>query len=182
MDICTEKNLPVDYLRKLLDYDALTGVVKWKPRALEHFKSERDSKIWNTRYAGTVVGVQNSRGYLVFKLNKRCYRLHRVVWAIHYNEHPEIFIDHINGDKRDNRISNLRLVDAEGNARNRKTPSSNSSGIIGVRWDKRYGTWKSTIGDEGEDVSLGSFDNLLDAAAARKSAEVRFGYHRNHGR
>jgi hypothetical protein len=113
-------------------------------------------------------------------LNKP-HQAHRVAWAIHFGEWPK-FIDHINGDKTDNRIENLRAVSFVENTRNRKRPTNNSSGHAGIYWHTKERRWVARIGDGAGRKRLGSFLNLDDAVAARRKAEVDLGYHPNHGR
>lgn len=91
-------------------------------------------------------------------------------------------IDHINGVKSDNRISNLRDVPHDENQRNRCAPKCNSSGVVGVCRDKETGKWQSYISRDGERFNLGRFNDSDAAVAARKSAERLYGFHENHGR
>lgn len=103
--------------------------------------------------------------------------LHRLIMG-----DPEGFeIDHINGNGLDNRRDNLRIVTSAVNRRNTRISLRNKSGVVGVfsKQGKYHAYIVSLAGDQ---EYLGSFSNLLDAAAARKSAERRYGYHENHGR
>ena len=83
---------------------------------------------------GDIAGsLSSSSGYTQVKLNKVLYLGHIIVWVLHNGEIPEgLYIDHMNGDKQDNRISNLRLVDKQGNSRNCKLREDNTSGVKGV--------------------------------------------------
>lgn len=83
-------------------------------------------------------------------------------------------IDHINGDKTDNRKCNLRFVSFQENCFNKKLISSNVSGITGVIWDTYRNKWKATIGYNYKTINLGRFDNKKDAIAARKAAEEKY--------
>lgn len=169
-----------EILRQLLDYDASTGVLRWKHRDRSFFGSEREYKRWNVRYAGSRAFTPNTNGYLDGYVLRVMHRAHIVAWAIHYGEIPTIYIDHINGNRTDNRIANLRQVSAQENARNSKQKSSNTSGFTGVCPHK--GKWRATIMNDRKQLYLGIFRNIEDAAAARKEAERRLGYHQNHGR
>lgn len=93
--------------------------------------------------------------------------LHRFLFKSNNNE----LIDHINGNKLDNRKCNLRIVDYSKNAMNSKTPSNNTSGIKGVYWDKRSNKWEAAIQINMKKKSLGYFKNKEDAIKARKEAE-----------
>ncbi len=95
---------------------------------------------------------------------------------------PSGEIDHINGDRTDNRICNLRDVTSAGNSCNRRRQDRNTSGVTGVAWDKRASRWQARIGLNGKQKYLGYFDSLDEAVAARKAAELELGFHPNHGR
>jgi hypothetical protein len=107
-------------------------------------------------------------------------RAHRVLWALHYGSDPDGVIDHINGLKADNRIENLRVTDAEGNAQNRPLRRDNRTGSSGVipHGDK----FRANIRCGGKLTHLGTFERLSDAVAVRKEAERAMGFHENHGR
>jgi hypothetical protein len=96
-----------------------------------------------------------------------------------YGEWPNCQIDHINGDRTDNRIVNLRAVSREENARNRKVPKNSSTGIIGVT--KEGGKWRAHIRIGGKKINLGRFENFDDAVCARKKANAHYNFHENHG-
>lgn len=99
-----------------------------------------------------------------------------MVWLYVYGVWPSRFIDHIDHNPSNNRIVNLRDVSASDNMRNRRLGRHNTSGAHGVRFDKLSGRWTASI-----NINLGSFDRRQDAVDARKSAEVKFGYHPLHG-
>lgn len=91
-------------------------------------------------------------------------------------------IDHINHNRLDNRLENLRLVCHNENSRNRSMNGNNTSKISGVHWDSRNNKWQARISVNGTRITLGHFSSLFDASCARKSAEKKFEYHNNHGR
>lgn len=112
----------------------------------------------------------------------RQYQVHRIIWEMHNGEIPNgYFIDHINHNRIDNRIENLRLVTSGGNAKNRSRPNTNTSGVTGVHWNKRLNKWHVQINHEGKRKHIGLFDSIEKAAEARKDAISAFGYHKNHG-
>lgn len=174
---------PQDTLRQLLRYDPNTGKLFWRERGPEWFTTDRVRKTWNARYAGqeALSMVDPTNGYKKGSVfHSTCYA-HRVAWTlVHGSCGGEI--DHINGDRTDNRLDNLRLVDRVGNSRNHARNMNNSSGVTGVYWDRRRAKWTAAIKIDYKTVYLGAFDNLDDAAQARKHAEIKYGFHRNHGR
>jgi len=172
-----------ELLRQLLDYDCKTGKFHWRKRDVSFFSASRHCDGWNTKYAGreTMTSV-NAYGYLSTKIFSEHVLSHRAAWAYHYGEWPKGQIDHINGERSDNRILNLRDVHRNENAKNRREYACNKSGATGVCWHKRHKKWRAAIGAEGRKIYLGVFDDISDAIAARKSAERRYGYHENHGK
>ena len=129
---------------------------------------------------GVDASYPTKTGYCRIFLGRKKYKLHRVVWAIENGYWPET-IDHINGDRADNRIANLRDVSARENSLNSRLRPDNKSGCSGVNWNSKTGKWQAQIRDNGSYVYLGLFEILDDAISARKAAEVRYGYHKNHG-
>ena len=156
------KNLTQSQLHEKFNYNPDTGILT------------RNNK------KGKVVGNLNNRGYLRTSINKKTYAIHRIIWLYVYGVIPT-FIDHKNHDKEDNRIKNLREVTRQGNSKNRKIPSHNKSGVMGVCYDKRDKKWRSQIMYNGKAINLGYFKNKEDAIIARKKAEVEYGFHKNHG-
>lgn len=168
----TTKNISTitqERLKELLDYDPETGVFVWKVRI-----GNRDS-------IGHVAGGIGGKGYPCIGIYGGQYRSHRLAFLWMTGELPTNEIDHINRERTDNRWKNLRAVTHKGNSRNMPMKSVNTSGITGVSWFKRDSTWRARIKVDYESIHLGLFDSLLDAAAARKSAEHRYGFHANHG-
>lgn len=172
----------ISTLKSLLSYDDKTGALTWAVRDDAQFKSPKKRESWNSRYAGKVAGAVQSDGYLHLKVLGITHRSHRIAWAIFYGEWPSDQIDHINGDKTDNRILNLRNVTHAQNGRNQKLRSTNTTGAHGIYWDKTKRKWRAQINRDGKTTHVGLFDCLDTATAARKKAEADLGYHENHGR
>ena len=131
---------------------------------------------------GDQLGYQHSEGYRRRVVDGKTYREHRLVWLYYYGEFPPEHIDHINGVKSDNRLENLRAVSNAENGKNQRRRRDNTSGIMGVCRHSRVKCYIARIHVRGKLTHLGSFDNLFDAACARKSAELTHNYHPNHGR
>lgn len=129
-------------------------------------------------------GRKNSScGYIEVMVNYKRYQAHRVIWEMHNGAIPNgMEIDHINGIRDDNRIDNLRMVTSRTNDTNRAKSSANTSGVVGVCWDKKKSMWMVRIYDNKKPVFIGYFKDWFDAVCARKSAERSYGYHENHGR
>jgi hypothetical protein len=176
-----------EFLRELLEYNPETGRLFWRERgahiyAEKNQAAEQVCKSWNTRFAGKAAfSTARDDGYLVGTLFAKKYRAHRIIYALHYGEWP-MFIDHINGDRSDNRIGNLRSVTLEQNSRNCKRSALNTSGVCGVSWCKMQNTWRAYIRVNGKRKHLGRFVKIEDAIAARKAANRKYNYHKNHGR
>lgn len=182
------KDLPTyEYVSQLLSYDPETGVLTWKERPREMFTSERIFLSWNAKNAHKKAGTLN-KGYVILALwctGKPLHlSAHRVAWLLHTGSWPELHLDHINGDRQDNRIENLRQVTPAENSRNMHMHSRNTSGHSGVYTDKKCVNrpWLATIQVDGKPHYLGSYVTKEEAIAVRKEAEREYGYHENHGR
>ena len=150
-------------VRFRLDYNPETGELFWK-----------NSKM--PKRNGTVAGGRQKIGYHVTSIDKVHYLSHRLAWCHFYGEWPTLLVDHINGVKTDNRISNLRLATKQENNFNSNMWKSNKSGFKGVHWCKQKGKWKAQATNNYAAVHLGFFDDPEEASKAyKKYAE------RNHG-
>lgn len=118
-------------------------------------------------------GCQCASGYRQIYFDGRQHMEHRVAWFMHYGEWPKGEIDHINGLRNDNRISNLREATRSENSRNRSKPSNNTSGHKGVSWINRYQCWQATIKFEGKNKFLGRFATREEAATAYNEAALQ---------
>ena len=96
---------------------------------------------------GARAGSVTADGYLVIKLGRTPIRAHRLAWRISTGEWPDRAIDHINGDRLDNRIANLRAVDHSINMQNKRSAMVNnkSCGLLGVTWNKQHKRWQSKL-------------------------------------
>ena len=174
-------------LHKLLTYDPDTGLLYWRTRTPDMFADGKQTATqacanWNARFAGTEAFIfSDAKGYKRGKIFGKTYRAHRVIWALANGLWPLDQIDHINGIRDNNRLCNLRDVTGSVNLRNAKKQFNNTSGICGVSWVKRKQKWQANIGIRGHKIHIGIFDNIEDAAAARKSAEVGNGFTARHG-
>ena len=158
------KPLPcISYLQSILEYDPATGVFTWKESI-----GPRSKK-------GAIAGSIRTTGYVCIGLGRTSYLAHRIAWMFANNEDPcDLFVDHVNGDRSDNRIVNLRLCTHEENMRNSKMSKLNTSGYKGVTFDKERNKWSAHISINNKGVSLGRFDTpeLAHMAYAKAAAEL----------
>ena len=174
-----------DLIKSLLDYNYDTGVFTWKEREASLFSKPRDMLGWNKRYSKKEAGYPTVYGrnkYHRIGIFGGKYFAHRLAWLYVFGSWPINQIDHINGDGLDNRIFNLRSVTVQENGKNIRLPKNNTSGVIGVCWDKQYSKWKAYMVIKGKYKVIGIFDDLALAKEARKKAEKENGYHENHGK
>ncbi|PWE48448.1 HNH endonuclease [Thioclava sp. NG1] len=165
-------------LRQLLDYDEATGLLFWKPRPASMFSDERGVRQracdgWNTKFAGkeALNGAKASHGYKSGAIYNRQYLAHRVIFVMVHGYWP-IGVDHINGDKRDNRISNLREADPQANAMNCGSCNAKRGLFIGVR-KHAAGRWRAEIRHHGKSIHVGMYDSAISAARARDAAALK---------
>ena len=150
-------------LKTLLNYDGISGEFTWK--------NDRGRLAKKGQKAGCI----SQNGYIVIKIKSKAYKAHRLAWLYVYGEFPTKDIDHINGDKSDNRINNLRDVSERYNCYNRTSRQDTKSKIKNVTWHKRQQKWNVTISHEGKVKHIGSFDDL--ELAELVAIEARLKYH-----
>jgi hypothetical protein len=172
------KSIPSpEYLNECFVYNQETGVLTWKKRPLSHFKNQHGCDIANTTYTGKQAGAFCSQGYMRTTIRGRGYKNHRIAWAMTYGEWPKLGLDHINGDKSDNRIANLRQATCIENAYNTGAQRDNKCGYKGV-WPGRNGRYGATVNR----VYLGFFETAeLAYAACCAARESLHGEFVNHG-
>lgn len=160
----SDKDLIKD-LKAVIEYDPNTGDLWWKAG----------------RGRGTKAGSLNRFGYTYINYKYKGYLAHRVAWAITHGRWPNGEIDHINHERSDNRLVNLREVTASSNQKNASMRRDNTSGITGVYRQTLSNNWRVLIRSKGKQYYLGTFADWFDAVCARKAAEYRLGFHPNHG-
>jgi hypothetical protein len=159
------KPIDLELMRKMFFYPPPTGELYWL--------KDRSNKIKALDEAGS----SNGRYRVVF-CNGKIYSAHRIIYSMRHNVElsPDIQIDHINGDRSDNRISNLRMATNAQNQCNTKISSRNKSGYRGVFWVKVRKKWLAKIGLNKKKIHLGYFNNKEEAALAyNKKALELFG-------
>lgn len=116
--------------------------------------------------AGKRAGSAHSEGYLTLCVGYKNMYAHRIAWLLVYGSMPQpgFEIDHIDGNRANNRICNLRIVSRSQNNQNR-------ANMVGVKWNKINRNWRATIAVNGKRHEIGSFCSFVDAARARADAE-----------
>lgn len=148
-----ETELAPSEIAEFLVYEPETGVIRWKADK-------------GRAKAGQEAGGLRPTGYRVLEIFGLKYQAHRVAWALSFGRWPEFDIDHINGDRADNRLSNLREASRGQNCANRKARKGAVSGVKGVWWHKANRKWVAGVGRK----YLGSFETLAEAEAAYRRA------------
>lgn len=161
--------VPVDFLRECFDCDAERGLLIWKKRPLAHFSHLRQCNQTNTRFAGKQGGSQSRSGYLDVHLGRKI-RVHRIIWAMHSGAWPIAFLDHINGDKTDNRVANLREATRSQNGANVGVARRNKVGLKGV--SPHHNRFRAQIKTRDKVILLGIFDTPELAHAAYAAAAI----------
>jgi hypothetical protein len=164
-------------LRALFDYDPSTGVLTWRSRTPDQFAGEHAQRLcnsWNARYAGTAAGSADD-GYLKTRIEGESFRCHRIIYKLLTGMEPEE-IDHVDGDKSNNRLQNLAPATHSQNMKNvakKKRDTNRHPGVflVGRRWHVRVGN-----------NHIGTFGTEQDALAARRNEERKRGFSSNHGR
>ncbi len=151
--------LTAEKLRSILNYESETGIFTWKVSNSNRVK------------VGAVAGSPNGHGYLCIKVLNRLYRAHRLAWLYVNGSWPKLDIDHINRNRSDNRIANLREVTHKQNMQNASKRSDNTSGHPGVCWHKQKSKWQARIRHNYKRIYLGYYNTIEEANAARKAAE-----------
>lgn len=128
---------------------------------------------------GKKAGTVNGNGYKVVGIDYKKYQVHRIIWVLNGNPEDE-FIDHINGNKTDNRIENLRAVDMHGNNCNIGLRRDSTSGIKGVSWSKATRKWVGQVWHQHKLYRAGAFDSKEECALAVQ--ELRCRLHREFAR
>jgi hypothetical protein len=161
--------LTQEYLKSILHYDLDTGIFSWKVN-----KSKR-SKI------GNVAGYLDN-GYIRIEIDGIQYRAHRLAWLYVYGEMPKNLIDHIDCNRSNNKISNLREATYQTNNENYKIPKTNKSGVKNVSWYKSLDKWVVTINIRKTKKTIGYFEDLELAELVAVEARNKYrGEFANHG-
>ncbi|MCU0501532.1 MAG: HNH endonuclease [Anaerolineae bacterium] len=148
-------------LRCALDYDPLTGIFRWKVAVSSAAK------------VGAIAGCKHHSGYWQIRFQKNSVFAHRLAWLHYYGHYPNDQIDHLNGDRLDNRIDNLRDVTPSINLQNAKRPSKNKKSAPYRGVYKEGNSYRARISINGKSIHLGRFVTPEMAQEAYMAAKRR---------
>ena len=160
-------------LKEVLHYCPETGVFTWLIGRPGRRKGSEAGCVNRGKHSG--------KSYRHVGVHNRDYLAHRLAFLYMTGDFPEDQVDHMDGNGLNNAWSNLRAVTGAENSKNIRKCANNTSGTTGVYWDRRKRKWQVKIKLPGLYKSLGYFHNKEEAIAARKAAEVFYGFHENHG-
>lgn len=170
-----------DELRKAFYYCKDSGLF-WKEIT---YKKHNPFPCSTQKPRCVVVGSVRDRadsGYVTIRVGGRYYTAARLAWLYTYGEDPKYLIDHINGDRADNRLCNLREATPAENARNRKRDVRNKTGYKGVNWCAVTKGWRIYVNDSTGYRHRETFERIEDAVAwAKAKREELHGEFANHG-
>ncbi|MBX3579886.1 MAG: HNH endonuclease [Rhizobiaceae bacterium] len=150
-------SLTAERLRELLSYDPTTGVFVWRVRR-------------GPIAAGSVAGTPDGIGYIQIRIDRKHYRAQRLAWLYVTGEMPPHQVDHVNGERSDNRWANLRKATNAQNSANQRLKRCNTSGFKGVCWHAGGRAWMARIRANGKSHYLGLFGSREAAHAAYVAA------------
>ena len=159
-------DLTAEDVKKILDYRPETGELVWRERTARCVR------------VGDVAGCVDVHGYITVGIRKlgvrkRIYKAHRLVWLIAHGSWPNGLIDHIDGNKSNNQLNNLRLVNGTGNSENVRRPNKrNQSGFMGVIFVNNR--WRASITVQGKTQYIGTFNAPEQAHQAYLEAKRKF--------
>ena len=161
--------LTLELVNKLFSYDDKTGDLIRKVTVGPRGK------------AGKVAGGLNSKGYVYVEIKGVSYLAHRIVFLMHHGYLPKC-LDHVDNNRSNNHIENLRPATVSQNNHNADQRSNNTSGVKGVSQYGRNGKWRAVIMVDGKSHYIGGFtDKAVAETAVRKAREELHGTFVNHG-
>jgi hypothetical protein len=154
-------DLTADFVREVFDYDPHTGAIKWRVKYSRKVN------------AGMPAGYLDSGRYVRIRIKGRAYAAHRIAFLYMHGRWPTEFLDHVNGDKTDNRLVNLRECSSAQNNSNRPYTRPTRAGVKGVRLTPN-GSYEARISANGRRIYLGKYDDAESAKAAYQSAALKY--------
>lgn len=169
---CNAKELPTQqYLIECFNYDPEIGDLIWKERPRHHFDNDTNRwKNFNSQFVGKVAGSKNSPRHIHIRLNGIGCKAHRIIWKMIHGVDPTYVIDHIDGNSKNNKLSNLRDIPQDMNMKNRKISKRNKSGYLGVFLCNKSKRWRADLRFNKKTTFIGHFDTEELAAYAHEIA------------
>jgi hypothetical protein len=156
---------PLEIVESYIDYNPETGIGVWKRKTTPNTPIKIGSK----------VGYTKNNGYVYIKFFGKEYAAHRLFWLLYYKQDPgSKFIDHMDLNRSNNKIANLRLVTKSENGLNTSLSSNNKTGAVGVHYCNRTQKFVARIKIHDQPRHLGCFENIEDAIIARQKAFIRY--------
>jgi ribosomal protein L15 len=171
------KQAEINLLKKWVSYNPETGELTWLRRKPRTGFSARDKALNNI---GDIIATQYKSGYIYIPIFSQKYYAHVVAYQFIFGSYDGE-VDHINHNKLDNRIKNLRKATRAEQMRNQTIRKTNTSGHTGVYFRTDTLKWTSKLKHNGKWINLGCFRTFEQACKARQEANEKYGYHSNHG-
>jgi hypothetical protein len=172
----------------LLSYNPGDGKLFWRQRDAKWFNETPartailTARMWNTKFAGKQAFTSlDGAGYHHGTIFGKQYYAHRIIWQMCFDENAEE-VDHSNGIRSDNTLTNLTNGDHHRNMKNVKLRIDNTSGFVGVSWNIKLNKWEVKLTHYNQTIHLGKFDDLQRAIDARHAASLLYHFHPNHGK
>ena len=156
-------------LKEMMNYDKNTGIFTWIKKPCRNIP------------IGKVAGYKKDTGYVSIDIDKGTYPAHHLAWLYEYGIMPPEQIDHWDRVRNNNAIENLSLTSNQKNQMN-KSKRRGREDFNGVYWNKRDSMWLAQITYLGKQIYLGQYKNKDEAIQARTDADVKYGFHTNHGK
>lgn len=172
-----EDKASINLIRDRLVYNPRTGIFRWKIDIGKRCKAG-DRAGYIRKMKSTPANLH--RRFITIR--GQLYSASRLAFVLVYGRWPVGQVDHINHTALDDRLINLREVTVQNNLKNRGIFKRNKSGVTGVHFSKRAGKWEASIGVDNKLLYLGYFTDFETAVKTRREAEVRYGFHPNHGK
>ena len=162
-----------------LTYDYANYLFKYDPETGNLYKRIKGTNEFRVKPSGT----KTKTGYIQIGVDGKLYLAHRIIMLlVNKSLSDNCQVDHIDHNRLNNRLNNLRAVSQSGNMRNSGRRSDSSTGVTGVVYHKQARKYMASIFIDGKRIYLGLFKTLGEAATARQDANMKYDYHKNHGR
>lgn len=153
----------------MITQDLLRALFKFQPNGLLLRKVTTNPRAPAHGYSGS----PNKAGYLRTRILGKLYYNHHLVWFLHHGSWPSA-LDHINGDRADNRLENLRICNQQQNMHNARRRADSGTGVKGVNWRPTKNKYRARIVVNRKEISLGHYDTLEEAQRAVEQARIKY--------